>query len=154
MALKIGLRRSHYFARARSSVRLSLLQVPKPKYTQGVPFAHGLGWVDFNSECSTVCPIIPTYLAKRLGKMVGALGPKPCPRSHGTPFTVHKLQAQFESPKGPIEFRERESDRGNEIAAAINYRCATFPNSLAFHFSRPQGHRQHSYSGLLSSHHT
>ena len=153
MALKIGLRRSHYFVRARSSVRLSLLQVPKPKYIQGVPFAHGLGWVDFNSECSTVCPIIPTYLAKRLGRMV-----EHSDLNHVHDWMAHPVQStsclpNLNLPKVPLSF-ERESDRGNEIAAAINYRCATFPNSLAFHFSRPQGHRQHRYSGLLSSHQT
>ena len=26
---------------------------------QGVPCAHGLGWVDLNFECSAVCPIMP-----------------------------------------------------------------------------------------------
>ena len=32
---------------------------------QGVPSARGLGWVDLNFECSTVCPILPMLMGIR-----------------------------------------------------------------------------------------
>ena len=63
-------------------------------YLQGVPSSRGLGWVDLNFQCSTVCPIRPGLIGvwqKRLGKM--AEHPNisqsiPVPGAHGTPCTA------------------------------------------------------------------
>ena len=43
-----------------SKKRVGYLTQPSNTTTivQGVPFARGLGWVDLNLECSTVCPIL------------------------------------------------------------------------------------------------
>ena len=40
---------------------------------QGVPSGRGLGWVELNFECSTVCPIMPGLMGtwqKRLGSRI------------------------------------------------------------------------------------
>ena len=58
---------------------------------QGDSSGRGLGWVDMNFECSTVCPILPGLMGiwqKRLGKMVehpNLSQPNPGPRPEESP---------------------------------------------------------------------
>ena len=52
-------------------------KVEREPVVQGVRSARGLGWVHFNFECSTVCPILPGRVDGNLAEAAGQDGGTP-----------------------------------------------------------------------------